>query len=250
MTELYVARDARQKRVVVRLLREEYARNRRIRKNFIRGAQLLEDIKHPNIVRACRHGCHDGCYYMVLEYIEAPNLRDLILQRAPVLQEHPLCIFKQLAESLLYLHNLGILHLDIKPENILLTDDRKLYLIDFDLCQPYKGKPVKLPDLPGTPSYLAPETMRTHKATEQTDIYAMGTVCYEIVTGHKPYTYGTIEQERAAQLSPNVLPDPPSRYRSDLPAPLCDLLLKCLAKDPAQRYPSASIILKDLKAML
>ena len=251
MTDLYVAlREGTGKRVVLRFMKELYARDRTLRKRFLHGAEVLHKLDHPNIVRLIETGRQGAAPYMVLEYVEAKTLRELLLQRAPILKHRPLPLIRQLANALYYLHGAGYLHLDVKPENILIDAHGHLTLIDFDLAVKKHRRPVRLDRYPGTPAYVAPEILTQQRGDERADIFSFGVVAYEIFTGRKPFDRDTLEASRIAQIDPATAPNPVQRQVPGLPRPLVDLLLKSLAKDVDQRYPSMSLVLKNLDSPL
>jgi serine/threonine-protein kinase len=249
ITDLYVALDENQNRVVVGLLKEEYARNWRMRRAFIRGADIQGQLDHPNIVRLLDSGKWASTRYIVLEYIEGPRLRDLIAHRKPLLTERVFDLIRQLARAITHVHEQGFLHLDIKPENVLIREPGEVLIIDFDLALPRKPKPFKVRDIPGTPAYIAPEALIQNLVDERYDIYSFGVTCYEMLCYHKPYDGNSMEELRAAQVNPRVKPTPLRRYTSKVTAALERVILKCLAKDPEQRYPSMSLVLRDLEGI-
>jgi len=250
MTRLFVALDGQQNRVVVRYLLEEWARQRRVRKNFFRSAEIMSKLDHPNIVKLIKTGYEGTVPYMVLQYIESRSMRDLILYRDPLLTQNVLSLMRQMAAALFYIHSRGFLHLDIKPENILVGSDGHVVIIDFDLAIKTKRWTKRIRQLPGTPSYIAPETLTKHIVDESSDIYSFGVTCYEMLTYHKPFEGDKIEQVRAAQIDPHIPPTRPRHHNPSVPAALESLVLKCLAKQPTDRYPSMSLVIRDLEALI
>ncbi|NCC52561.1 MAG: serine/threonine protein kinase [Spartobacteria bacterium] len=250
MADLYVALDEQHNRVVLRLLKEEYARDRRIHKNFLKGVKILSLLRHPNIVRLIKSGKIGKVPYMVLELIEARTMRDLILHQEDLLVQNPLSLIRQMAMTLYFVHSRGFIHLDFKPENLMVQDNGHVVLLDFDLAMERKNKPIKIRQVPGTPAYLAPEVQKQGLVDECADIYSFGVTCYEMLCYHKPFEDVTIDKARLAQLDPKVPARPIHRYKADVPRRLETIVLKCLAKDPMQRYPSMSLVVKDLEALI
>lgn len=191
MTKLYVAIDAQQTRYVIRVLDAVNARDRKNRTRFFHGGEVIARLNspnpHPNIVRFIKAGYEGKTPFMVLEYIESRTLRDLILFREPLLTENVMVFIRQLATVIQYIHARGFLHLDVKPENILIRPDGRLVLIDFDLAIPRKRFFKKLAGVSGTTAYVSPETLVNRIADDRADIYAFGICCYEMLTFHKPY---------------------------------------------------------------
>ena len=250
MTNLYVGLDAAHNRVVIRKMSDEWARRGRNRRAFFRSGEILARLNHPNIVRLIKVGKENNIPYMILEYVESLTLRELILHRDPFLTVNVLTLMRQVATALTYIHASGYLHLDVKPENILVTAEGRVVLIDFDLAVPRQKRPIRVREAPGTPSYLAPEVMINRTVDERADIYSFGVTCYEMLVFHKPFEGDKIEQVRAAQIDPAIPPTPLRQYNRDIPLALEALVLKCLAKKHADRYPSMSLVSRDLEANL
>ena len=250
MTRLLLALDEQGQRVVLRYLQEEYARRWRYRRHFMQGAKVLTQLHHPNIVQLIKTGQEGHIPYMVLEYVEACSLRELLLNRDPLLVRQALPMIRQLAAVLAYVHGAGYMHLDLKPENILVQKDGSVYIIDFDLAQKRRWHPFRLWELPGTPAYIAPETLLRHEVDERSDIYGLGVVFYEMLTFHKPYEGTHIDQVRADHVNPAVPPTRPRQHDAHIPVDLETIILKCIAKQPEDRYPSISLVIRDLEALI
>jgi serine/threonine protein kinase len=232
MTRLFVALDSAQNRVVLRYLLENWARKWRFRKRFFHGAKVLSKLSHPHIVKLVKTGYEGRIPYMVLEFVESRTLRDLILYREPLMTQNVLSLMRQMAE------------------NILVRPDGHIVVIDFDLAIKRKRRPAHIKELPGTPSYIAPEALTHHVVDERSDIYSLGVTFYEMLTYHKPFEGDKIEQVRAAQIDPNIPPTRPRQYNPAVPLAMESLVLKCLAKQPDDRYPSLSLVIRDLEAIL
>lgn len=249
MTDLYLALDRNKNRMVIRCLRDPYAGQRKWRKSFFRAAKILSEFDHPNIIRIY-DASHVGKQpYMVLEYIEAQNLRSLILHRDEMMSHNALHIMRQMAEALYQVHRMGYLHLDFKPDNILVREDASAVLIDFDLVTKSKSRPVRLKRASGTPFYMPPETLAHNKVDERTDVYAWGVTAYEMLAFHKPFEANTIEKAHAAQTDKTSIPDRLKNHNPEVPDALESIILKCLAKAIEARYPSMGLVLKDLKLL-
>jgi serine/threonine protein kinase len=243
MTDLYVATDAKGQRVVLRYLKAVYARNRDLRKRFLHGAEVLSKLQNPDIVRLLDYGTQDKIPYMVLEFVPSVTLRELIARRHSSITERPVPFLRQLAAVLHFIHLKGYMHLDFKPENLLVRPDGQVVLIDFDLCTKRRRRPVKVYNLPGTFSYVAPEVLTRQRADERADIFSFGVVAYEVVNGRKPFERNSLDEMRAAHLNPDIVPLP---FQQDTAPMLREVILKSLAKDPDNRYPDMSLVLKSL----
>jgi len=249
MMRLLLALDDHGQRVVVRYLQEEFARRWNYRRHFLRGAQVLAELRHPNIVQLLKTGVEGRIPYMVLEYVEARTLRELILGRDPLLVKNTLPMIRQLIGVLAFIHGAGYMHMDLKPENILVRNDGMIFLIDFDLARKRGRRPFRWFELPGTPAYTAPETLLQRKVDERSDIYSMGVVFYEMLTFHKPYEGSSLDQVRTDHVNPAVQPTRPRQHDASIPLDLERIVLKCIAKQPEDRYPSTSLVIRDLEAL-
>lgn len=250
MTKLYVAIDAQQARYVIRVLDATLAKDRKNRNRFFHGGEVISKLNsptpRPDIVPFVKAGYNGKVPYMILEYIESRTLRDLILYREPMLTENVMIFIRQLAHVIQYVHLRGYLHLDIKPENLLIRPNGQLVLIDFDLALPRKRFFKKLSEISGTTAYVPPETLLNRTADDRADIYAFGICCYEMLTFHKPYEGEKIEQVRAAQVDPKTPPVPIRQHNPNIPVALANLVMKCIAKSPDDRYPDMGLVLRDL----
>lgn len=250
MTHLYVGVDREQHRVVLRRLKPDYIRDRRIRASFMKGAEILAKLHHPNIVRLHKAGFFHDEPFMAVEYVESKNMRDLIQNKSPLLYENILTMLRQMAAALNHVHLMGFWHLDFKPENLIVRDDGLVVLVDFDLAIERSAKPVKLSPLPGTFPYLPPETLIKSTVDDQTDIFSFGVACYEILSGRKPFEGVTPEDARRNQLDPNTRPMRLGLHNVKVPPAIENLVFKCLAKRPEDRYPSISLVARDLETMV
>ena len=250
MAEIWVATDGRGKPYALRKLKKELRFNLLARRRFLRGCEVLSKINESDyIVGYVEHGRQNGTLYMLMDYVEATNLKELFARHDPVLTENVAQILIDMAMGLSHVHESGFMHLDFKPENVLVTHNGNVRLIDFDLAQPILEKPKKMSKNPGTPSYMAPEQLQRKPIDSRVDIYAYGVAAYELVTNHKPFPGETPADILAAQLDASG-PVPPREHNADLPAALEKVILKCLARDPEKRYPFMSVLVRDLQNAL
>ncbi|WFB34392.1 serine/threonine-protein kinase [Kiritimatiellota bacterium B12222] len=251
LTELYVCTDKEGKRVVVRFVKEQFRKDKNIIKSFKKGVDYVSSFDHPGIIKVIETGKCKGFQYMVIEYHKSENLRECILHQNAILKTNSLTLLRKLAAALNYIHSQGYLHMDFKPENILITEDSGLVLIDFDLCLPHKGsKPVKLKVLPGTPTYLAPETLRYNEVDESSEVFSFGVVAYELLTHHKPFEANSVTEYKRAVADTRIKAYPLHEHRQDISKKLEAVIEKCLAKKKGERYPSMALVLRDLDALL
>jgi serine/threonine protein kinase len=250
MADIWFVTDGRGKPYALRKLKKELRFNFLARRRFLRGCEVLSKLNESEfIIGYVEHGKADGTHYLLMDYIEAANLKELFARQDPVLTENVAQILIDMASGLEHVHESGFMHLDFKPENVLVTRNGNVRLIDFDLAQPISQKPLKLSKNPGTPGYMAPEQLQQQPIDARVDIFAYGVAAYELVTNHKPFPGDTPAEILAAQLD-NSSPIPVREHNADIPLALEKVILKCLARDPDRRYPFMSVLVRDLQAAL
>jgi serine/threonine-protein kinase len=185
-----------------------------------------------------------------MEYVEAENLKDLYARHDPVLLENVAQILIDMGAALEQMHENGFMHLDFKPENVLVTRNGNVRLIDFDLAQPRPEKPKKMSDNPGTPAYMAPEQLLRQPIDHRVDIFAFGVAAYELLTFQKPFPGDTPDEILRRQLDRNLDFVRPREHNVDIPIGLEKVILKCLDSLPDSRYPFTSVLVRDLQAAL
>ena len=201
------------------------------------------------IVGYVEHGKLDGTLYLLMDYVEASNLKLLLARQDPVLTENAAQILIDMALGLNHVHESGFMHLDFKPENVLVTGNGNVRLIDFDLAQPILEKPKKMSENPGTPGYMSPEQLQGKPVDSRVDIFAYGVAAYELLTNHKPFPGETPAEILGSQLQP-AAPIPPREHNADIPVALEKIILKCLARDPDRRHPYVSVLVHELQSAL
>jgi serine/threonine-protein kinase len=192
----------------------------------------------------------EGTLYLLMEYVESSNLKLLQARSDEVFTENIADILINMAVALEHLHDNGIMHLDFKPENVLMTRNGNIRLVDFDLCQPIPKTPKKMGKNPGTPEYMAPEQLRRQPLDQRADIFAFGVTAYELLTYQKPFPGETAEEILRSQADRRSSFSLPRDLNPDIPLALEKILLKCLESDPDKRYPIMSALVHDLKMAL
>src|SRR6266568_3121435 len=251
MADIWLATDANGKAYALRRLHERLRFNLLARRRFKRGAELLSRIhEHKGVIGYVEHGKIEGQLYLLMEYVEAENLKDLYARHDPVLVENVAQILIDMSLGLEHVHESGYMHLDFKPENVLVTRNAGVRLVDFDLAQPIPEKPKKMSRKnPGTPAYMAPEQLLGLPITHRVDIFAYGVAAYELLTNQKPFPGDTPleilrkQQDRTDFVSPR-------QYNPDLPANLEKVILRCLEHEPERRYPFMGVMARELKGAL
>ncbi len=250
MADLWLATDPERKVYALRRLHHRLRFNFLARKRFLRGCEVLSKIhNHDGVIGYYEHGKIEGTPYLLMEYVEGANLKELYSVHDPVLTENVAQILIDMAVGLEHVHDSGFMHLDFKPENVLVTRNATVRLIDFDLAMPIPNPPKKMSKNPGTPAYMAPEQLQRQPIDHRVDIFAFGVAAYELLTNNKPFVGETPGEILSKQLDRSDFVSP-REYNPDLPANLEKAVLKCLEHDPQRRYPITSVLVHDLKTAL
>ncbi|MGA3265733.1 MAG: serine/threonine-protein kinase [Verrucomicrobiota bacterium] len=250
MAEIWLVTDGRNRPYALRRLRSALRFNLLERRRFMRGCEVLSQLNQSEyIVGYVEHGKCEGTLYLLMDYLEAENLRQLVTRQDPILAENVAQILIDMALGLADVHESGYMHLDFKPENVLVTRNGNVRLIDFDLAQPIPEKPKKMSRNPGTPAYMAPEQLQRKPIDPRADIFASGVAAYELLTNQKPFDGETPAEILAHQLDLSG-PVPPREHNSAIPLALERTILKCIERDPERRYPFMSVLVRDLQDAL
>src|SRR3954469_19086425 len=250
MADIWLATDQESKPFALRKLHDKLRFNLMARRRFMRGCVILSKIHdHDYVIQYIEHGRSGGTLYCVMEYVESSNLKQLFSRGDPMLQEHVGNILIDMAVALEHVHDSGFMHLDFKPENVLVTRNANVRLVDFDLALPKPDKPIKSSKNPGTPAYMAPEQLLRQPFDHRVDLFAYGTTAYELLTGEKPFPGDTPSEILRNQVDRSGF-QTPRDLNPEIPANLEKVILKCLEKDADKRYPIASVLVHDLETIL
>jgi eukaryotic-like serine/threonine-protein kinase len=250
MADIWFVTNQKGEPFALRRLRDNSFFNFTAKKRFLRGCDILSQIhNHQNVIGYVEHGKLNGSLYLVMEYVESSNLKLLFGRNDPVLLENVGNILIDMALALEHVHDSGFMHLDFKPENVLVTRNAGVRLVDFDLAQRRPEKPQKMSDNPGTPAYMAPEQLLRQPFDHRVDLFAYGVTAYELLAGRKPFAGDTPDEILRKQLDRSEFM-PPRELNPDIPFALEKLILKCLERDPDRRYPIASLVVHDLQSAL
>ncbi len=232
--------------VAIKVLRQELAQDEEFVARFRREALAVADLDHPNILHVYDAGFVQGMYYIVMAFVDGGSLRDLVSQ-GPLEPEYALSIASQVADALHHAHQRGIVHRDVKPNNILLSRDGRPLLSDFGIAKAlHESTGLTRTGMSiGTPEYMAPEQIQGQKVDARTDIYALGIVLYEMLAGWAPFSSTTPVAALYKQVNE---PPPPLRQANiSIPAWMEAVVAKALAKSPLDRYQQASDFAEALR---
>ncbi len=214
---------------------------------FRREEEAGQDLDHPNLVKILKPR-EKSTMYMAMELVEGRSLRALMDGRTPVPAERALDVARQLLDALQYLHDHGVVHRDIKPENVLLTADGRVKILDFGIALFVAERRLTwqgLSSTVGTPDYMAPEQIRGRRGDPRTDVYAVGTLLYELLTCHLPYESANPRALLRSKASEDARP--PSYHVPGFDPHLEAIILRAIERDPRDRYGSAKQMLADLR---
>jgi serine/threonine-protein kinase len=243
MANVYLAEDEELgRRVAIKILNDRYANDELFIERFRREAKSAAGLSHPNIVSIYDRGQAEGTYYIAMEVIEGRSLKELILTRGPLPIGQAVAFTLEILEALRFAHRHGIIHRDVKPHNILIGE--RLKVTDFGIARAGASQMTEAGSIMGTAQYLSPEQARGAPVTASSDLYAVGIVLYEMLTGKVPFTGDSAIEIAMKHL--NELPKPPSKIRPEIPEDLDHVVLRALAKGPEDRYQTAEEFAEDL----
>ena len=249
-SEIWLARDANRRSVAIRRLLNTSRFAFTDRGRFFHGCEVLQKLQGCDlIIGYVDHGKIDGMPFLAMEYLESSNLKLILARCDELLQDYLGNILIDSARALEHVHDTGYMHLDFKPENVLVSRNANLRLIDFDLTQPKPTEPRKSAKNPGTPAYMSPEQLLRQPFDHRADIFAFGVTAYELVTLEKPFPGDSPDEILRRQLERGDFRKP-SEVNPGVPPALEKIILKCLETDPDSRYPFLSVVVRDLEQAL
>jgi eukaryotic-like serine/threonine-protein kinase len=234
--------------VAVKVLSPQFSGDDNFVSRFRREAQSAAGLNHPNIVSVYDTGDQNDVHYIVMEYIEGRTLRDVIRQEGPIHPQRAVEVGEALARALAAAHEAGLVHRDVKPGNIMFTRDGEVKVTDFGIARTATGDTLtQTAAVLGTASYLSPEQAQGTSVDARSDIYSLGCVMYEMLTGRPPFTGDSPVSIAYKHVKED--PVPPARLNPDIPAPLEAVVMKCMAKNPENRYQTAQELREDLERL-
>lgn len=248
MSDVYKAKDHTLGRfVAIKVLKPEFSEDVNFVTKFRTEAQSAAGLEHPNIVNIYDVGSENGMHYIVMEYVEGITLKTYIEKKGQLTFKEAVSIAIQVGRGIEAAHNKGIIHRDIKPQNIIISTEGKVKVTDFGIARAATSNTISS-DVMGSVHYASPEQARNGFVDGKSDIYSLGIVMYEMVTGRVPFDGDTTVAVAIQHLQEEIVP--PSAYAPNLPISMEKIILKCTQKNPDRRYESMTALLADLRKAL
>src|SRR5216684_1686792 len=247
MGAVYKARDIELERTVaLKLIRSDLASHPEILRRFKQELILAREVTHRNVIRIFDLGQASGVRYITMDYVEGQDLRALLNEKGKFSPEEAVPIFLQIAAALEAAHQAGVVHRDLKPQNVMVDKDGRVYVMDFGVARSLETPGMtQTGALMGTPEYMSPEQAKGLKADARSDLFSLGIIFYEMLSGVSPFEADTAMATMFKRTRERALPL--AQAGSGVPVFLSDIVSKCLEIDPEQRYPSARAIIEDLE---
>jgi serine/threonine-protein kinase len=247
MADVYRAEDTHLGRdVALKLLHARFAQDREFVERFRREASSAAGLQHPNVVGVYDRGEFDGTYYIAMEYCEGRSLKDIVARTA-LDPQRAIAIAKQILVAARFAHRRNVIHRDLKPHNVILDDEDNVKVTDFGIARAGASDITEVGAIMGTAQYLSPEQAQGRPVTEASDLYSIGIVLFEMLTGRAPFDGDSAVAVALKHV--NQEPPSPREFVPALPPELEAVVLKSLAKDPAHRYRDADSFIKDLEVV-
>jgi serine/threonine-protein kinase len=247
MADVWLAEDTHlQRRVALKVLHRRFAQDREFVERFRREAESAAGLQHPNIVSVFDRGEFEGTYYIAMQYIEGPTLKQLIDRG--LTPEQAVALIRQVLEAARFAHRNGVVHRDLKPQNVLVDSDGKAVVTDFGIARAGVSEITQTGSVMGTPHYLSPEQAQGFDVTAVSDLYSIGVILYEALTGRVPFEADSAVAVAMKQVSQT--PQRPSSINHRVSPALDAAVMRALEKDPGQRFQSADAFIAALDAAL
>lgn len=246
MADVFCAEDQQLgRKVALKLLHRRFAEDAEFVERFRREASAAAGLQHPNVVGVYDRGEWDGTYYIAMEYLPGRSLKDVIRQEAPLDPVRAIDITVQILKAARFAHRRAIVHRDLKPHNVMVDDEDRVKVTDFGIARAGASDMTETGSIMGTAQYLSPEQAQGHAVSERSDLYAIGVILFELLTGHVPF-----DAESAVTIAlkhVSEAPPAPSVFDPSVPPALETIVLWALEKDPAQRPADADAFIHALE---
>jgi eukaryotic-like serine/threonine-protein kinase len=247
MADVYCAEDTHLGReVALKVLHRRFAQDAEFVERFRREAKSAAALQHPHVVGVFDRGEHEGTYYIAMEHLRGRTLKDIVEREAPLAQERAIDLGVQILEAAGFAHRRGVIHRDFKPHNVIVDDDWNAKVTDFGIARAGASEMTETGSIMGTAQYLSPEQAQGHAVTAASDLYSIGVMLYEMLTGRLPF-----DGDSAVSIALKHLSEPPppmAQLRPDVNPALESVVMGALAKDPAARWQSAEDFAAALEA--
>jgi serine/threonine-protein kinase len=246
MADVYLAEDQELgRRVAIKILNSRHGNDDQFIERFRREAKNAAALNHPNIVSIYDRGEAEDTYYIAMEFLDGRTLKELIIGRGAAPINVAIEYARQILSALRFAHRHGIVHRDIKPHNVLVDGEGRVKVTDFGIARAGTSQMTETGSIVGTAQYLSPEQAKGGEVDPRSDLYSLGVVLYELLTGKTPFDGETPVEIAMKHLS--ATPKPPSKLRPDVPRELDMVVMRALAKNPDERYQSADEMEGDLE---
>jgi serine/threonine-protein kinase len=246
MADVYLAQDQLLGReVAVKVLHQHFAEDQEFVERFRREASSAAGLSHPNIVGIFDRGEWNGTYYIAMEYVAGRSLKSIVRENGPLEPAAAIDIVIQILRAAQFAHKRGVIHRDLKPHNVILDEEGRVRVTDFGIARAGASDMTLTGSIMGTAQYLSPEQAQGYSVSEASDIYSVGVILYELLTGVVPFEGDSAVAIAFKQVSAE--PRPPSELNPALPPSLDAIVLRALAKDPAQRFENAGELIAALE---
>ena len=247
MAEVYCAEDLQLgRKVALKILYRRFAEDSEFVERFRREASSAAGLQHQHVVAVYDRGEYDGTYYIAMEYLEGRSLKTIVQQEAPLDPDRAIDLIIQVLRAARFAHRRGIIHRDLKPHNVIVDAEGRAKVTDFGIARAGASDMTQTGSIMGTAQYLSPEQAQGHAVSAASDLYSIGIILYELLTGRVPFDGESAVTIALKQV--NERPVPPSAYNPAVTPELEEVVMRALEKDPARRFPDADEFIAALEA--